>query len=371
MSRSPARKLSREILAAAVLTGTLLVAATASAGPSCMIFVHGKRDGAAGADYNLARDYWISGSRDFIQTATAGFSTPHYVVAYHGDKPYWDAESAGAVASQIVDAVAGLPDGGGNSCSLTGGRVWVIAHSMGGNILDYILGNADPSSPNYNANGPYDTAASLISLVMSVSGSHRGSELADAVCGGSGFLCNLGGSIFQDCGPANYWLRSDASVQVASAAGPPAKNVYLTGGYEAIFGASLCLSGEDDGVVQHASQYACAGDPTTAYDNDDVCGNTSKQEVSGFLNLDVGHENHSDTHNDADRDTRRAIPTGYWKCNGSPCTPGSQVQSDMSSAQLVETLAAANFGGGRRCGLGFELVLIVPLLAALHRRRRA
>jgi hypothetical protein len=95
MSRSPARKLSREILAAAVLTGTLLVAATASAGPSCMIFVHGKRDGAAGADYNLARDYWISGSRDFIQTATAGFSTPHYVVAYHGDKPYWDAESAG------------------------------------------------------------------------------------------------------------------------------------------------------------------------------------------------------------------------------------------------------------------------------------
>ena len=28
---------------------------------------------------------------------------------------------------------------------------------------------------------------------------------------------------------------------------------------EAIFGASVCLSGEDDGVVQHASQYACGG----------------------------------------------------------------------------------------------------------------
>jgi len=114
--------------------------------------------------------------------------------------------------------------------------------------------------------------------------------------------------------------------------------VYLTGGYEAIFGASACLSGEDDGIVQHASQYACNGSATASYNNNNVCSNTSKQESSGFRNLDVGHENHDDERNDADRDTRRAIPTGIWNCGASPCTPDTVVQSAMSCGQLVAVL---------------------------------
>jgi hypothetical protein len=127
-------------------------------------------------------------------------------------------------------------------------------------------------------------------------------------------------------------------VQVRTFANAPARNIYLTGGYEAIFGASACLSGEDDGIVQHASQYACNGSATTSYDNSNVCNNSSKQESSGFLNLDSGHENHDDERNDADRDTRKAIPTGIWMCGGSPCAPNTTVQSAMSAAQLVAIL---------------------------------
>ena len=89
-----------------------------------------------------------------------------------------------------------------------------------------------------------------------------------------------------------YWLRSSDDVQVRTYANAPAKTIYLTGGYKAIFGASACLNGEDDGVVQYASIYACNGSATASYDNTNVCGNTSKQESSGFRNLDASHENH-------------------------------------------------------------------------------
>ncbi len=358
--------------ALAAAAAVWLLASAAEAADPCLIFVHGKRDGASGPSYATARDYWRSSSDDFIPTATAGSSAASYVAAYHGDVPYWDPQAAGAVAAQIVDAAAGLPDGGGQTCTskANGGRFWVVAHSMGGNVMDYILGNARPSDPNYD---PVFLAASTsIDLVVAVSGSHRGSELADAVCSGGGFFCNLAASLFQDCSTTNFWLRSDSAVQVANHAGRPARNIYLTGGYEAIFGPSVCLSGEDDGVVQYASQFACAGDPTTGYDNDDVCGEGAKQESGGFFNLDGSHENHLDTAVDNDRDTRRAIPDGYWECGGSPCSPDSVVQSNMSSAQLVQTLVTTGFGKPKRrgCGLGFEVALLVPLLGALRRRRR-
>ncbi len=118
----------------------------------------------------------------------------------------------------------------------------------------------------------------------------------------------------------------------------PARNVWLTGGYEAIFGASACLSGEDDGVVQYASIFACGGSATASYDNSDVCGNGFKQEASGFRNLDAAHENHDDERDDSDSDTRRAIPDGIWLCGGTPCPPNTIVQSSMTTAEFVSIL---------------------------------
>ena len=68
--------------------------------------------------------------------------------------------------------------------------------------------------------------------------------------------------------------------------------------------------------MQHASLYACNGSATTGYNNYNVCSNSSKQESSGFFNLDAAHENHSDERDNSDSDTRRAIPTGIWTCGG-------------------------------------------------------
>lgn len=325
-----------------VFAAALLMAAPQVLAQPCFIFVHGKQtDTNTFTNYSAARNYWISGSRDAVSTVTRNGQASFYVVGYNGTRPYWDSQAAGEVANEIVNATNGVADAGGNRCATTyaqGGTFWVVAHSMGGAVMDFILGNNDSSDPNYNFSGPFSIATSRLSMVVTLSGAHRGSEGADAVCFGANFFCSFIAQFIQSCDDATYWLRSNDSVQVRTYSNPPARNVYLTGGYEAIFGASACLSGEDDGVVQHASQYACSGSATASYNNGNVCGNNAKQESSGFFNLDSGHENHDDTRNDADRDTRRQIPNGIWTCNGSPCAPNTVVQNSMSSAQLVSIL---------------------------------
>ena len=333
----------RALVVSALTVGAAVAAPLAShAQAPCLIFVHGKQtDTATFTSWSAARSYWINGGNDFIRTATKNFSASHYVVGYNGTRPYWEPQAAGEVATEIVNATNGGADGGGNRCALTaaqGGTFWVVAHSMGGPVLDFILGNNDPSDPNYNYNGPYGTVASRIGLVITLSGAHRGSQGADAVCGSSNPFCNFLAFFIQSCDDATYWLRSADSVQVKTYANAPARNVYLTGGYEAIFGASACLSGEDDGIVQYASIYACAGSATASYDNSNVCGNSFKQEPSGFRNLDAAHENHDDIRNASDADVRKAIPDGIWLCGASPCAPNTTVDGSMTSAELVSIL---------------------------------
>jgi hypothetical protein len=319
----------------------LALASTAAAQP-CLIFVHGKQTNTnTFTNWNDARNYWKDGSKDFVKTATKTFATSYYVVGYNGTNAYWGAQAAGEVANEVLNATNGGTDGGGNRCALSyaqGGTFWVVAHSMGGTIMDYILGNNDASDPNFNAVGPFDQVAQRISLAITLGGAHRGSQGADAVCGDNNFFCNFIALFIQSCDTATYWLRSADDVQVRTYSNAPARNIYLTGGYEAIFGASACLSGEDDGIVQHASQYACSGSATAGYNNGNVCGNAAKQESAGFLNLDVAHENHDDERDDNDSDTRRQIPSGIWQCGGSPCSPNTVVQSSMTTARLVSIL---------------------------------
>ncbi len=310
---------------------------------TCLIFVHGKQtDSGTYTSYNTARNYWKKGSKDFIKTATRNFATSYYVVGYNGTRPYFESQTAGEVANEIVRATNGQTDSGGKKCSKThsqGGEFIVVAHSMGNTIMDYILGNARSNDPNYNKNGwPFSTVGSRISLVYSLSGAHRGSEGADSVCGDGGAICNFLGGFIQDCDDATYWLRSSNDVQVRNNANAPYRTIWLTGGYEAIFGASACLSGEDDGVVQFASIYACGGDPTRSYNKSNVCGNGNKQESSGFKNLDTAHENHSNIRDASDSATRRQIPDGIWKCGGFPCPANTIVDSSMSTAEFISQL---------------------------------
>lgn len=321
----------------------LLGAAGPACAAPCLIFVHGKQtDTGTYTRYATARNYWVSGSRDFIREATKQFATSYYVVGYNGMRPYFDAQAAGEVANEIVNATNGGADGGGRRCATTyagGGTFWVVAHSMGGTVMDFILGNDDASDPNYNYGGaPYGTVASRLSLVITAGGAHRGSEAADAVCGGSSWGCNFMAWWVASCDDPTWWLRSADDVQVRTYSSAPARNVYLTGGYEAIFGPSACLSGEDDGIVQYASIFACNGSASTGYNNSNACGNGYKQETSGFRNLDGSHENHDDERNDADRDVRKAIPDGIWNCGSTRCAPDTTVQGAMSTAQFIAVL---------------------------------
>lgn len=328
-------------LAIGVAAIQAITASAANAQP-CLIFVHGKQtDTNTFTSYTSARNYWVNGSRDFVRTATKNFATPYYVVGYNGTRPYWEAQAAGEVANEIVNATNGIADGGGHRCTKTfaqGGTFWVVAHSMGGAVMDFILGNDDASDPNFNMTGPFSTATPRISLVITTGGAHRGSQGADAVCGGSNFLCNFIAGFIQNCDDATNWLRSADSVQVKTFASAPAKLIYLSGGYEAIFGSSACLNGEDDGVVQYASIFACNGSATASYDNGNVCGNSSKQESANFRNLDGCHENHSDERDDSDSDVRKAIPGGIWNCGTTPCAPNTTVQSAMTTAQMISIL---------------------------------
>lgn len=333
----PSFRLSTLVACAALL----LLAGSAAAQP-CLIFVHGKQTNTnTFTSWTAARNYWKNGSRDFVQVATKSFAASHYVIGYNGTNAWWGSQAAGEVANEIVNATNGGADGGGNRCARTfasGGTFWVVAHSMGGTIMDYILGNNDPSDPNYNAAGPFDQVAQRLSLAITLGGAHRGSQGADSVCGSGNIFCAFAAQFIQSCDTATYWLRSADDVQVRTYSNAPARSIYLTGGYEAIFGPSACLAGEDDGIVQHASQYACNGSATASYNNSNVCNNGAKQESSGFLNLDVAHENHSDERDDSDSDTRRQVPGGIWQCSGSPCAPNTVVQSSMTTARFVSVL---------------------------------
>ncbi len=336
------RRILRSCAAAMAAGALVLVWSSVASAQPCMIFVHGKQtDTNTFTNWNSARNYWKNGSNDFVKTVTKNFATSYYVVGYNGTRPYYESQSAGEVANEIVNATNGGADGGGNRCARTyaqGGTFWVIAHSMGGTVMDFVLGNNDATDPNFNFTGPFDQVAQRISMAVTLGGAHRGSQGADAVCGQGNFLCNFIAGFIQSCDDATYWLRSADAVQVRTVANAPARNIHLTGGYEAIFGASACLSGEDDGIVQYASIYACNGSATASYDNSNACSNASKQESSGFFNLDACHENHSDERDNSDSDVRRAIPTGIWTCGGVPCAPNTQVQSSMTTGRFISIL---------------------------------
>jgi hypothetical protein len=186
---------------------------------------------------------------------------------------------------------------------------------------------------------PYHLVGQRLTLAITIGGTHRGSQLADNVCGGGNVLCQVAG-LFQNCDNSTYWIRSADDVQVRTYSSAPARDVYLTGGYAAIFGPSLCLTGEDDGLVQHASAYACNGSASADLNNSNICSDGNKQESSGFHNLDTAHENHDEERNDSHRDDRVAIATGLWTCGGAPCPANTTVQANLSTAQLVSGLYA-------------------------------
>jgi hypothetical protein len=351
-------------------TGSFTLTLQASVGPSndqlaCLIFVHGSREADSAAGYNwstdwqAARNYWreknfpyqlLGDNQDFIRAATNVSQRSFYVVRYNGAAAWWGDEAAGHVAREIVRATDGLADGGGNQCRRTaanGGAFWVITHSGGANVLDYILGNSRSSDPHYNDNGPFDQAAGRISGVISVGGAHRGTPAADIICNRQDIRCPQLG---KNCTSARTWLQTADAFQVHQDSSSPSKIVWLTGGYKSVGPCPGALPGEDDAVLSYASQFACSGSAFGSYNNSNVCGNSAKQESSNFRNLDAAYENHDDEKNNNntlfDR-ARRSIPGGVWTCNNQPCAANVRVQDDLSTAAFVDRLLRDGFQRSR------------------------
>lgn len=327
----------RQVLLVTLIAALLLPSAAFA---KCFIFVHGHRDKAQ--TYQEARDYWKNGSRDMVGLISA--NNTYYVVHWNPTVYYWDA--AIEVANKINNALAYGKDGGNQGCAAGETNFIVVAHSMGNQVMDFITGNSRSTDPYYNYGGAnFKNVSDKVTVMAGVQGAHRGAYAADGACGNASWFTNFIASFVGDCDLGTQSLQTADSWQVRTYANSPRTSTYLISGYEAIFGSSMIISGEDDGLLSYASTFACNGSATASYSTSNICLNNYKQEVSGFYNCDQSHEDHSDGRDDADRDTRRAVTGGCW---GS-LTSDTQVRSSMSSAELIRCIWATKPSGDTSC----------------------
>ncbi len=336
----------RKQITAALFASVVAVAVLPSAiDAKCFIFVHGHN--SSNLTYQQARDYWKSGSRDMAGYIAA--NNNFYIVNWNSTVYYWD--GAIEVANKINNALAGGADGGGNRCASGETSYVVVAHSMGNTVMDFILGNSRSGDPYYNYGGAnFANIGNKVSVMAGVQGAHRGTEAADGICGSSSWWMNaisgvVGFFMGSSCDNGTASLQTADSWQVRTYANGPKAPIYLISGYEMIFGSSALLTGEDDGLLNYASTFACNGSATASYSTSNICSNSAKQETSGFYNCDQSHENHDDGRNDADRDVRKAVTGGCWGSS----TSGTQVRSSMSTAELIRCIWATKPSGDTSC----------------------
>ena len=335
----------KKLIVAGVFAGLVAFFAPAGLYAKCFIFVHGHK--SSNLTYSQARDYWKKGSSDM-----AGYiakDNQFYIVNWDSTKYYWDA--AIEVAGKVNNALAGNADPGGNRCLAGESSYVVVAHSMGNTTMDFILGNSRSTDPYYNYGGAnFANIGNKVTVMAGVQGAHRGTTAADGICGNSSWWLNaisgvVGFFMGSTCDNGTASLQTADSWQVKTYANSPNANVYLISGYEAIFGSSALLDGEDDGLLSYASTFACNGSASASYSTSNICLNSAKQESSGFYNCDQGHENHDDGRNDADRDTRKAVTGGCWGSS----TSGTTVRSSMSSAELIRCIWSTKPAGDTAC----------------------
>ena len=322
------------------------IAAAAAVFPSglyakCFIFVHGHTDHAY--NYTDARNYWKKNSQDMAYLI--GKDNRYYIAYYNSHQYVWDASKE--VAGRINSGLAGTADGGGNSCAAGETSFVIVAHSMGNPVMDFIFGNSRSTDPYYNYGGAnFKNIADKVTTHVSVQGAHGGSSAAEGVCGNSSWWMNLvsgiaGFFIGSSCDLGTESLQPSWSI--AQYANAPRTAVYLISGYEAIFGSSALLPGEDDGLLEYGTTFACSGSISTSYSTSNQC--TTHQETSGFYNCDQSHENHDDGRNDVDRDTRKSVKSS--SCWSSAVNV--QVRSSMSTGELIRCIWAYKPAGDTAC----------------------
>ena len=218
----------RMALAVAAATAVMGIASAAAAQP-CLIFVHGKQTNTnTYTSWSSARNYWKNGTPRLRPARPPRTSpTSYYVVGYNGTRPYWESQSAGEVANEIVNATNGGADGGGNRCARTyaqGGTFWVIGHSMAGTVMDYILGNNDATRPELQLQRPLRPGRAARSAWRSRSAARTAARRAPTPSAATATSSATSSPLFiQSCDDATYWLRSADDVQVRTFSNAPAR----------------------------------------------------------------------------------------------------------------------------------------------------
>jgi hypothetical protein len=270
---------STVIAFALVLTASAFAPGRAHAA-DCFILVHGNRSTDTSLNPSDVVNYWP----DFADSVTGG--TANYAYVYWNSKnadaiPFWHPDAAGAVASQLIDITDGDTDGISHArqCASTD-TFYIVAHSQGAQVLTYMNGNAYSGAPNLDTvidamdlgdigtadeyYAPFSTALGRVTAIFTVGGAINGTEGMDDVCDG-GWDSWFAGLFGATCVPS---LQTFTSYNPSSFTGSTLyRPMYAIGGYANGI-TSPMLTGEDDTIVNLASQMNCAGSATRDLEDD-------------------------------------------------------------------------------------------------------
>lgn len=317
----------------------------------CYVLIHGQ--GPKKTNYadqiGAAKSYWSKNRQGSFyadltdRTSQAGAldpSAPGFVdtLTANGDRVYFVGynshddirQSALTAASQIASAISSvdhLPDVtyesviGGDGCR-GAEKIVLVGHSMGGMVIDYILGNADANRRNY-AN-IFKQVTNSVDQAITVQTPHRGSEVANAKCD---WTFDPIVYIFSgECDDGSWDLQT--SEEMKTKIGPLARPTWAIGSHQGMCtekaGFEFCsndsLDEQNDGAVEYTSAFACTGENPN--DDEDegfgqtsthVCSNSQKV-ISGLFNFDASDENHDSGRNGQHPRARRYfnIPDSLW-----------------------------------------------------------
>jgi hypothetical protein len=187
------------------MTMVLSLTSVASAQRCFVAYVHGHGPNYLGASQQaIENGYWADStdsgyntmqswsSFDYYSAGTRGCTT--FLVGYDGTQYFWDTNAAGAVADQINGFINN--NGIGNQ---SGDRLIVVAHSMGGLVVRWIMNNGAAGSPYYNYAGHnYANIVNHTTAFITVQSPHSGTETADALYGNADtWYSNAAGAVLQ------------------------------------------------------------------------------------------------------------------------------------------------------------------------------
>ena len=363
----------------------------ASADHICYVMVHGHMEDPErlievvtepniGTHAEIGRDYWRSSS-DHVEgidnytdpdddTGMPGQLQTEYITADHvlergDDQVYYVgynthvsvSSAAGLVADQIIDAMestGGVPgeDGlrpigglrrlnsyirtiGGDGCK-GAERVVVVAHSMGGVVMDFILGNASPNRPFYDPR--FARIADEIAGAVTMGSPHRGSKLADAACGEVDGIRGGFVDLSTECDPGYVDLmRANEIRQFIGALEAP---LWAIGSHTGMCNVAGCSNNfftrQNDGAVEYHSAFACDG--SYGQNATSVCRNDRKV-IDGLYNFDASEETHDSQRNAWHPEAKRIdIVDAIWSA-----LPNPPSHSKTSSAKAIDLV----FGAGK------------------------